>query len=220
MKSAVVFACSVLAGVSVVSQAGAQPNEHPWSVQVGPGRIDFHERVTLSVGGMRLQGAGAEVSGDTTLLAEIVYDFTPSWSAGITVGIPPVSDITGTGNAKPFGKLGSARYAPLALLGRYTFNAGGLWHPYIGAGAVYYLILGEDDGFIDDFTVDNAFGGALQAGFRYDLSEQLGLFCDFKKLFIKTEANGSLAAFTGAPPAHADAKLDPTAVHLGVTYRF
>ncbi len=164
-------------------------------------------------------GAGAKLSDDTTLLAEIGYRFTPEWSAGLTVGIPPTTDIDGTGSAAAFGRLGEMKYGPLALTGQYQFNAGGRLQPYLGAGAVYYLVMDEKDGAVAGLTVDNAWGSVLQAGVDYKLSPTLGLFVDVKKLFLKTTASGNLPALGGAP-VKADAKLDPLVIQAGLLLQF
>ena len=193
--------------------------DEDWRLRIGPGRIAFDERITLSIGGAPVPGAGAKLSDDTTLLAEIGYRFTPEWSAGLTVGIPPTTDIDGTGSAAAFGRLGEMKYGPLALTGQYQFNAGGRLQPYLGAGAVYYLVMDEKDGAVAGLTVDNAWGSVLQAGVDYKLSPTLGLFVDVKKLFLKTTASGSLPALGGAP-VKADAKLDPLVIQAGLLLQF
>lgn len=196
-----------------------QAEEGDWRLRIGPGRIAFHEDVTLNVGGAVVPGANAKLSDDTTLLAEIGYRFTPQWSAGLTIGIPPTTKVTGTGNAAPFGELGQMKYGPLGLTGQYQFNAGGALQPYVGAGAVYYMIFADRDGSVSQLKVDNAWGSILQVGADYALSPGLGLFVDVKKLFLKTTATGTLPALGGAP-IKADATLDPLVIQAGVVLRF
>lgn len=208
-------AFSLLGSVATATLAA----DEDWRLRVGPGRIAFHEQITLSISGAPVPGAGAKLSDDTTLLAEIGYRFTPEWSAGLTVGIPPTTDIDGTGSAAAFGRLGEMKYGPLALTGQYQFNAGGRLQPYLGAGAVYYLVMDEKDGAVAGLTVDNAWGSVLQAGVDYKLSPTLGLFVDVKKLFLKTTASGSLPALGGAP-VKADAKLDPLVIQAGLLLQF
>ena len=193
--------------------------DEDWRLRIGPGRIAFDERITLSIGGAPVPGAGAKLSDDTTLLAEIGYRFTPEWSAGLTVGIPPTTDIDGTGSAAAFGRLGEMKYGPLALTAQYQFNAGGTLQPYVGAGAVYYLVMDEKDGSVARLSVDNAWGSVLQAGVDYKLSPTLGVFIDVKKLFLKTTASGTLPALGGAPVT-ADAKLDPLVIQAGLLLQF
>lgn len=213
------FSSAVLALSSLSCAANAADNSGSWDMQIGPAYIDFHEKVSLSAAGTPVPGAAAKVKNNTTLAAEITYRFTPEWSVAGNIGIPPTTDVTGTGTAEPFGKLGSVRYAPFAVTGKYTFGAGSSFRPYVGAGLVYYVVTKETDAFITSLKVDNATGSALQAGFQYDLTPSLGLFADVKKFFIKTTASGSLPALGGAP-AKADIRLDPLALHAGVVVRF
>lgn len=136
-----------------------------------------------------------------------------------TLGVPPQSKITGTGTEAPFGSLGAVRYAPIALIGKYQFDTGGAWHPYVGAGGVYYAVVKAIDGFVSALEVDNKFGAALQAGVQYDITSGLGVFLDFKKFYVKTQANGTVPAMGGAP-APADVTLDPAVVQVGVVLHF
>lgn len=219
MKVTLALVSIAILGASAVAHAGDAPTVRPWSIQAGPGYINFQEHAKLTVGGARVPGGDVDVEDDGTLLAEIAYRFTANWSVGVTLGIPPESEVKGAGAAAGFGKLGSVRYGPLAVIGRYTFNAGDAWHPYVGGGVVYYMILQEDDGSIANLEVDNRLGAALQAGVRYDLTPRIGLFLDFKKLLVKTEAEGTIPAL-GFVPVHADVTLDPWALHLGAAFDF
>lgn len=210
------FAAAALLA-SVAGQASA--DEHAWRLRVGPGHIAWDEQVTLSIGGGPVPGAGARLSDNTTLLAEIGYRFTPSWSAGLTLGIPPSTEASGTGAAAPFGELGKIKYGPLALTAQYQFNSGAALQPYVGAGAVYFMVLSDKDASIAQLKVDNAWGSVIQAGADYALSPTLGLFVDVKKLFLKTRASGTLPALGGAPVT-ADVTLDPLVIHAGLVLRF
>lgn len=193
--------------------------ENRWSMQIGPARIGFHESAALSVAGAPVPGAGAELQDNTTLAAEISYHFAPAWSAGLTVGVPARTRIAGTGAAEVFGEMGAARYGPMAFTFKYSSNNFGRWHPYVGAGITYFVVLNEYDRFINDLRIDNAFGRVVQAGVQYDIDSRLGLFFDVKKLYVKTSARGSLPALGGAPVS-ADVRLDPAVFHVGISYRF
>lgn len=206
--------------VLVASSALAQESgQSRWSLQFGSAYIQFHESAALNVAGSPAVGAGANLQNNTTLAAEVSYHLTPSFAAGLTVGIPARTRITGTGTAEPFGEMGAAQYGPMALTGRYIFDGFGRWRPYVGAGITYYVVLKEHDAFISNLKIDNAFGGVAQVGLKYDIDSRIGVFFDVKKLFVKTTATGSLPALGGAPVS-SDVKLDPTVFHLGVSYRF
>lgn len=206
----------LLAASSALAQ---DSSESRWSVQFGPAYVQFHESASFNVAGSQAVGAGADLQNNTTLAAEVSYRFTPSFAVGLTVGIPARTRITGTGTAEAFGEMGAAQYGPMALTGRYIFNGLGKWHPYVGAGITYYVVLKEHDAFISNLKIDNAFGGVAQAGLQYDIDNRTGVFFDVKKLFVKTTATGNLPALGGVPLS-SDVKLNPTVFQLGVSYRF
>ena len=202
------------------TDAIASPPETPWSLFVGPAYVKFNNDVRLSAGGAPVPGSGADVQSNTTLAAELSYRFTSAWSAGLTIGVPPRSAVTGTGTAAPFGTLGAVRYGAMVGTGKYTFDlAGSDWKPYVGAGIAYYIVLSESDGFISNLKVKNRFGTALQAGVEYAFTPSFGIALDVKKLFVKTTATGMIAALGGAP-AEADVTLNPAVVQVGAVFRF
>lgn len=209
----------LLATLLAVGHSAASADEGPWRVRVGPARITFDESVTLSAGGAAVPGAGATLSDNTALLAEIGYRLTPAWSLGLTIGVPPTTKVSGSGTAEAFGRLGKVTYGPLGLTAQYQFDLGLPVRPYVGAGAVYYMIMKTRDGAIQDLEVDNAWGSVLQVGAELPLSERYGLFLDVKKLFLKTTASGVLPAAGGAPVS-ANVTLNPLVVHAGLSIRF
>lgn len=207
-------ACALL-GLAGIAHAA----DERWWVHVGPARVNFHESVTLSVAGSPVPGAGAEISDDTTLGLELGYRFTPAWSASLLVGVPLKAELTATGTAAPLGKLGEARYGPLIFAGQYRFVTSGPVQPYVGAGAVYYMITQSKDGSLQNFDVESRWGSVLHAGIDVPLGEHYGVFVDLKKAWLKTSATASVPAFGGAP-ARAEARLDPLVLHAGLSWRF
>lgn len=206
-------------GALLAASTPAVAADEAWRVRLGAGRITWHEDVDFRIAGQRAPGAGASLEDKTTLLAEIGYSFTPHWSANLTLGIPPNSDIEGRGDAAPFGKLGEVRYGPLAMTLQYQFDGMHGFRPYVGAGAVYFLVTDEKDGAVSDLKVDDSWGSLVQAGVEYQFTRRVGLFVDFKKLFLSTDASGRLTALGGAP-VKADVELDPTVATVGVVFRF
>lgn len=212
-------ACCALVTSLAFAPAVAHAQDTDWRLRLGAGHIQWDDRVRLNIAGSPVPDAGANLSNNTTLLAEIGYRFTPTWSAGLTVGIPPTTKVQGTGNAAPFGRLGKVKYGPLGLTGQYQFNEGGALRPYLGAGAVYFLVLEDRDAAVDHLKVDNAWGSIVQAGVEYRFSPGLGLFLDMKKLFLNTDGHGTLPALGGAP-VRAKVRLDPLVIHAGVVIDF
>jgi outer membrane protein len=219
MKARIVLVAASALSVPMTWASAHDLHEDRWNLQIGPAYIQFHESAGFSVTGMPVLGANAQLQDNTTLAAEVSYRLTPIWSVGLTIGVPARTRVTGTGAAEPFRELGTGRYGPMALTIRCTFNDIGRWHPYIGTGVTYFVVLKEYDAFINDLKIDNAFGRVMQVGIQYDINPQLGLFFDTKKLFVKTSARGNLPAFGGAPVS-ADVRLNPAVIQAGISYRF
>lgn len=208
------------AACALLGLAGlAQADDSRWWAHVGAARVDFRDEVTLAVGGSVVPGAGAKLSDETTLGLELGYQFTPAWSASVLVGIPPTAKVTATGTAAPLGQLGEVRYGPLAFLGQYRFGDTTSVRPYVGAGAVYFMVMESKDGSLAGFDAESRWGSVLQAGIEVPLGERYGLFFDVKKMFLKTSATATVPAFGGAP-ARAEVTLDPLVLHAGLNWRF
>lgn len=207
-------ACALLGAAGL-----AHAEDSRWWAHVGAARVDFRDEVTLSVGGSVVPGAGAKLSDETTLALEVGYQFTPAWSASVLVGVPPTAKVTATGTAAPLGQLGEVRYGPLVFAGQYRFGDSRSVQPYVGAGAVYFMVMESKDGSLQGFDAESRWGSVLQAGVEVPLGERYGLFFDVKKMFLKTTAAATVPAFGGAP-ATARVTLDPLVLNAGLTWRF
>ena len=91
--------------------------------------------------------------------------------------------------------------------------------PYVGAGLNYTIVFNSKDGFISNLDARSAFGTVLQIGAEVPLDKDWSLTLDARKIFLKTEADGTLPAMGGAT-AHANVRLDPLVVFIGVGTRF
>ena len=97
-------------------------------------------------------------------------------SAGSTTSAPKPT-VTGERTVSSLGDLGSVRYGPVFLSGTYRIPRWRSWQPYVGAGAVYAIILHDQDRAVSDLIVLNNWGVALQAGvagvrFRQTVSDR------------------------------------------------
>lgn len=197
----------------------AHAEETPWWTHVGVARVAFQESAKLYAAGSAVPGADAQASDNTTLLLEGGYKFTPNWSTSVTIGIPPTSDVTGTGSVAAVGKIGSVKYAPLVMAAQYHLGSVGPVQPYVGAGAVYYYVMKAKDGALENLKVKSGWGSVLQVGAEMPLDQRFGLYFDVKKAFIKTKATGNLTAMGGAP-VQADVTLNPLVVNIGLSVKF
>lgn len=172
-------------------------------------------------------GNGA-IHPDYTLGLEIGYYITPNISLVVSAGVIPIAHlkVSGLGVAPNLGGvslgtnlLGSVRYGPAMFLLRYQFTQFGAIQPYLGAGVVYLLNLGNiNDGILTSLSVDQNFGFVLQAGADYMLTRNWGVFIDGKKLFLSTDASGFLLNTT--IPIRTHTTLDPWAASVGITFKY
>lgn len=203
----------------LVAATPSHAEERPWWAHVGVVHVMFHERSVLSSGGVPVAGADAKASDNTTLGLELGYRLSQHWATAVMVGVPPTSTVTGAGTVAPLGAIGKVTYAPLVISGQYRFGSFGAVRPYLGAGAVYYMVLDAQDGALRQLSVKTGWGSSLQAGLELPLGERYGLFLDLKRMFVRTTATGVLPALGGAP-ARADVKLNPLVVHVGLSASF
>jgi outer membrane protein len=156
-----------------------------------------------------------------TLGLEAGYFVTPNLAIAIATGVPPIAHLKATGMpaAGEFGSnlQGSVRYGAAVALLRYQFTQFGAIQPYVGAGAGYVVNLGNiSDGILTNFTWDQNFAFALQAGADLMLTENWGIFADGKKLFYSTDAQG----FSGTVPVRTHVQLDPWVGSAGITFKY
>lgn len=194
----------------------AQAQDTPWWVRVGPAAVNFSSSAVVKVGGGVVPGASANADTNYTLAVEIGRNLTPNWAVGLTLGLPPTAKLYGTGSAAPLGELGRAEYGPAVLSLQYQFNDLGAWHPYLGLGVNRTTILDAPDGALKSLNVDSAWGSVVQAGAEYDINQKIFAFIDLKKIFLKTNATGTL----GGAPVQARVTLNPLITTIGLGWRF
>jgi outer membrane protein len=111
--------------------------------------------------------------------------------------------------------LGKLSVLPPTLTLQYHFTDLGAFKPYIGAGgnATWFYNVGLQAGTatldVDTYSV----GGALQAGFDYQLQKNWYLNADVKYIWISTDVKAGDATLTNL-------KIDPWVWGIGIGYRF
>lgn len=202
-----------------LSAPAAFAQDLPWTAHIGWDHIAFSESAKLKAAGTEIPGANADATNSSALVVDFQYHFTPDWSASVNFGTTPKSTISGAGSAAAFGKFGEVSYAPVNFFAQYHFNPLDSVKPYIGAGAVYYMIRGTRDAAITQLHVDTGWGSGIEAGIEVPLASRYSFFVDVRKLFVKTKASGNLTAVGGAPVT-ADIILNPLAIHVGIGIAF
>ncbi|AJE45070.1 OmpW/AlkL family protein [Celeribacter indicus] len=199
------------------SPASAQQVEHEgWFLRGGLVGVYFDPGADVSVAGGQVPGTDITIDDNYSLTVDIGYRFNENWSATFSLGLPPEAEIEGSGTLSGY-RLGNVTYGPAVLMGQYRFPTNNpKFMPYVGAGINYTIVFDTDDKDVIDFEVDDNWGAALQVGFESMITDRMGLYFDVNKIWIDTDASGSL----GGAPADVKVTLDPLLVRTGVVWRF
>src|SRR5262245_2209932 len=214
-KASVTHLVVAAAIITSSSHAVAQSNdeaesarrESPWYVRIGMLDAIYHPSATIATSGEAIPGAAADVSNNLTPMFDIGYDVTKAFSLQVMGGVPPKPTVTGERAVASLGALGAVRFGPVFLTGIYHAPRWRGWQPYVGAGAVYAIILRDHDRAISDLSVLNNWGFALQGGVERSIANNLDVFVDFKEAWLAVDAHGNVS---GAIPVTARIGLDPS----------
>jgi len=201
-----------------VPAAVPAPAFSPWQIRLRALAVVPDERDRgVFAGGALVPGAGVSVNNAVVPELDITYFFTPNIAAELILGVTRHSAF-GTGTIAGLGRLGSTWLLPPTLTLQYHFTNFGAFRPYVGVGANYTFFFNESDGALVNFRLRDAAGFALQAGFDYMITPNIGLNFDVKRLFLNTTATGTLGL--GGPAVSSRIRLDPWLIGTGITFRF
>ncbi len=156
-----------------------------------------------------------------TLALEVGYYVTPNIALAISTGVPPIWHFKAVGlrEVPTLGTnlVGSTRTGGALLLLQYHFDQFGKVQPYAGIGGGYSFNFGNfSDGLLTNFSFDQNFIFALQAGANLMLTPNWGVFIDAKKAFFNTDAQG----FFVGRPMRSHVTLDPWIASTGITFKY
>jgi outer membrane protein W len=193
-----------------------QPKANDLVVRAGAAALFFDSSASLTLAGAPLPAAGIHVSNNFTASLELDYYFMPNISASLTLGVPPVTHVNGTGILAPVGWLANVQYGLGAFLIKYHFTNWARFQPFVGAGLAYFKVLKAHGVAITNLEIDDRFGAALQIGADYMLTPRIGLFVSVSHVFLSTQGKGTFMAL----PIAANVALDPTIFQSGIAVRF
>jgi len=164
--------------------------------------------------------AGLDVDSQWTGELDFTYFFTPNIAAELIAGW---AKHTVTLNGTSIGKVG---LLPPTLTLQYHFTNLGAWKPYLGAGFNYTYFYDDSlqipTGFaspnspaVNLHVTNNSWGGALQAGFDYQIQRNWYVNFDVKYVWINTDV---VVNATGTNLGGLD--INPWIWGVGVRYRF
>jgi len=166
-------------------------------------------RLSSDNGGSLGQGTATDLTINDKTIPEVdfTYFFNKNLAAELILTVPQRHDVSAGG-----AKIGTLKHLPPTLTAQYHFNPVSGFKPYVGAGVNFTNFTAVD--LPAGYNVDRqSFGLALQAGVDYELSKNLYLNLDVKKVQIKTDVS-----VNGAKVG--DFKVDPLLVGVGLGWRF
>ncbi len=153
----------------------------------------------------------------------IEYFVTPRFSLETICCVTP-HDVRGAGALADAELIDNAIILPASLTAKYHLNLGNGIKPYIGAGATYFMIFGEDVGSdaatlgATEVDLSDEVGLLLQGGVDIALNDSgLGLSLDAKRYFVGTTATFRAGQAVALQSEH---DLDPWVISAGVAFRF
>ncbi|WP_233863240.1 OmpW/AlkL family protein [Paraburkholderia adhaesiva] len=159
--------------------------------------------------GSTLNAINAQANNAIVPELDFTYMFTNSIGAELILG---TSRNQVTSNIGPLGGVG---VLPPTLLLQYHFNHAGKVRPYVGAGINYTIFYNNGlHALGQPVSIDNhSFGPALQMGIDVDVTKNVFINADIKKIWMRTGASlGGTSLGT--------LYIDPLVVGVGVGMRF
>jgi len=191
--------------------------ESRWFVRMGAVYAGYHSAAPIAANGKIIPGSTLKASNNQSITFDIGYDVTRNLSVSLMGGFPVKPTITAKGSVASLGTLGKVFYGPTILTGVYKLRRWPKFHPYIGTGVAYAIILKNYDAAVSHLVVNNNFGFVLQTGAEYRMSHKMEVFADIKQVWLAVNAHGQLS---GGVPVRAHVTLNPTLVSVGIKFHF
>ena len=206
-RTSIALALASLAAVTAFASAPAAAADGPWLVRVRAVNIDSAN------GGSTNPDLDLSVNDKVIPEVDISYFFTPNIAAELILTYPQKHDVKSAGT-----KIGSLKHLPPTLTLQYHFDGMGAFKPYVGAGVNYtrFSSVKWDPAVraaLDPSIDKDSFGFALQAGVDFEISKNVYLNLDIKKVQIRTDVKS-------AGTKVGEFKVDPLLVGIGVGFRF
>lgn len=214
---------ALAAAMAAASSASAQ-SAGQWAVSVGALKITPKVE-SGDISAPALPHSQADVNANTQPVVTIDYMFTDNISAETSLAPPFKHKFTGAGAIAGIGEVGSSQALPATAFLQYRFfKPDAMIRPYVGLGITYAYFMKETGsgkmtaitnpgGAPTTFSVDNKLTYSLQAGLTVAVKERWFINAAVIKTKLATDVHFSTNQ-------HQHIKLDPTAVSVGVGYKF
>jgi outer membrane protein len=217
--------CIAVAAALLATGAVQAQSAGSWLVRGGVTQITPHVK-SGDLSAPSLAGTKADIGSDTQPGGGITYMLTDHFAIDIPLATPFKHDIVGDGAINGVGKIGEVRALPITVLAQYRFlDAAAKFRPYVDAGLTYAkfykerstaaltALTGGTPANPTTLSVDSKFALTLGVGASLMLNERWFVDAALTKTFLKTRTKLSTGQTLST-------KLDPTAVMLGIGYRF
>lgn len=210
---------TVSTAVPVDSAQTATVQPVSWFVHLGPTGLIFDWDAHPSIEGRKVPGGNVSVKNNSGVEVELGYFISPHLSLSIDGGLPLTTKTFGEGSLKSEGELATITYGPVAAQFEYHINIQ-RFHPYAGLGIAYTTIFNADDRALRRVSLSDSVGPLLVVGADYDLSQHLGVYFDFKKVWSYTDTRFEVPTPIGNLPGKSRIQLDPFVLSAGLAIRF
>ena len=189
---------------AALSLQPAFADESPWLVRVRALHLDSANKDST--------GLGLAIDNKTFPEVDISYFVTPHIAAELVLTYPQKHGIFSNGT-----EIGSLKHLPPTLVLQYHFNPAGGVRPYIGAGVNYTHFSNVKfapavQAALQPSIKRNSWGLALQVGADVELSKNLYLNFDLKKVQLGT-------TIYAADAEAGKFKVDPVLASVGLGWR-
>jgi outer membrane protein len=214
---------ALAAALGAASGASAQ-SAGQWMVQVGLNKIEPDVK-SDNVSAPALPESKADIGADMQPVFTIGRMLTDNISAELHLGVPYKHKIYGAGSLEGTGKLGTSEVLPPTAFIQYRFfRPDSKFRPYAGLGVTYAMFRNETGsgqltallnpgGPPATFSMKNKWAASFQLGATMAIKDNWFADISVVKTRLKTTATYS----TGQTQ---NARLDPTAVAIGIGYNF
>ena len=196
------------------AEDGVRLPENMWFVHVGAAGVLFNSGLNAATPSFPSSAFDVKATDNFTGLLEVGRYLNDNISFTVAAGLPPTDDLWITFNGNNYSRVGSVTYGSVIAAAQYHFNLSPQFRPYVGVGASYNITFSTQPNNppYTSLSVANGFGAVLQAGAEMDVTKNVGVFVDVKKMFASTTVT--------VPGRVVDAHMNPWIVSAGLNFRF
>jgi len=194
LKLAAAIAALSVAGSAMAYEGGDM------ILRVGAAMVDPDaSSSTVSLNGGALPGSSVDVNDDTQLGITFTYMLNEHWGLELLAASPFKHTVSGGGailNSLGLGDIADVKHLPPTLSAQYYFaDADSKFQPYVGAGVNFTTFFDEEASSQyeavfgpSSVSLDDSWGLAAQAGFDYQIAENLRVNAAVWYIDISTDA--------------------------------